>query len=219
VSFTANALINAAAGKEVEELKDGAAIKLAAFFTGKSEESLRKSNELAKGEHENGNTVKYPLEGDNYVVASRFLIDAALGEFKSLGVKVGGRVLTVTNKGPTGGGSPHTPSVLTPPRNAANLIGGPLEHATQVSGRFSLLGPKGATLYRADNRGNITSYAVYDSQGMIIKRVDVTGAAHAGVPTPHVIEYGRNTLPDGSVRVQSPSTKAPPRSVNPEEIP
>ncbi|MFJ2711946.1 hemagglutinin repeat-containing protein [Pseudomonas sp. NPDC087346] len=219
VSFTANALINAAAGKEVEELKDGAAIKLAAFFTGKSEESLRKSNELAKGEHENGNTVKYPLEGDNYVVASRFLIDAALGEFKSLGVKVGGRVLTMTNKGPTGGGSPHTPSVLTPPRNAANLIGGPLEHATQVSGRFSLLGPKGATLYRADNRGNITSYAVYDSQGMIIKRVDVTGAAHAGVPTPHVIEYGRNTLPDGSVRVQSPSTKAPPRSVNPEEIP
>ncbi|NHX02172.1 hemagglutinin repeat-containing protein [Pseudomonas koreensis] len=219
VSFTANALINAAAGKEVEELKDGAAIKLAAFFTGKSEESLRKSNELAKGEHENGNTVKYPLEGDNYVVASRFLIDAALGEFKSLGVKVGGRILTVTNKGPTGGGSPHTPSVLTPPRNAANLIGGPLEHATQVSGRFSLLGPKGATLYRADNRGNITSYAVYDSQGMIIKRVDVTGAAHAGVPTPHVIEYGRNTLPDGSVRVQSPSTKAPPRSVNPEEIP
>ncbi|WP_225137889.1 hemagglutinin repeat-containing protein [Pseudomonas putida] len=219
VSFTANALINAAAGKEVEELKDGAAIKLAAFFTGKSEESLRKSNELAKGEHGNGNTVKYPLEGDNYVVASRFLIDAALGEFKSLGVKVGGRVLTVTNKGPTGGGSPHTPSVLTPPRNAANLIGGPLEHATQVSGRFSLLGPKGATLYRADNRGNITSYAVYDSQGMIIKRVDVTGAAHAGVPTPHVIEYGRNTLPDGSVRVQSPSTKAPPRSVNPEEIP
>ncbi|WP_223849625.1 hemagglutinin repeat-containing protein [Pseudomonas koreensis] len=111
VSFTANALINAAAGKEVEELKDGAAIKLAAFFTGKSEESLRKSNELAKGEHENGNTVKYPLEGDNYVVASRFLIDAALGEFKSLGVKATGRVLEVSRKtgGKNSGSDPASP--------------------------------------------------------------------------------------------------------------
>jgi filamentous hemagglutinin len=112
VSFTANALINAAAGKEVEELKDGAAIKLAAFFTGQSEESLRKRNELAKGEHENGNTVKYPLEGDNYVVASRFLIDAALGEFKALGVKGVGRVLEVTRKTGgkrTGSDKPPTP--------------------------------------------------------------------------------------------------------------
>ncbi|WP_236190328.1 hemagglutinin repeat-containing protein [Pseudomonas paraglycinae] len=218
VSMVTNALINFAAGKQVEELKDGAAINLAAFFTETPEDSLRESNKHAKDEHRKGN-IKYPLDGNNYVVAARFLVDAALGEFKSLGVKVGGRVLSMTNKGSAGGGSPHTPPPFPPPRNAANLIGGPLEHATQVSGRFSLLGPKGATLYRADNRGNITSYAVYDAEGMIIKRVDVTGAPHAGVPTPHVIEYGRNTLPDGSVRVQSPSTKAPPRSVTPEEIP
>ncbi|MFJ2486387.1 hemagglutinin repeat-containing protein [Pseudomonas sp. NPDC087639] len=217
VSMTANALINAAAGKEVEELKDGAAIKLAAFFTGKSEESLRKSNELAKGEHENGNTAKYPLEGNTYVVASRFLIDAALGEFKALGVKATGRVLTMTGKG--GAPSPHTP-VMNPPRNAANLAGGPLERGIKFSGHFpNEGGPKSGTFYRANNRGEITSYAVYDAEGRILKRVDITGKAHAGVPTPHVIEYGRNTLPDGSIRVQSPSTKNPPRPMNPEEMP
>jgi filamentous hemagglutinin len=54
---------------------------------------------------------------------------------------------------------------------------------------------------------------------MIIKRVDVTGVAHAGVSTPHVIEYGRNTLPDGTVRVQSPSSKLAPRPATLGEIP
>ncbi|WP_420107863.1 polymorphic toxin type 24 domain-containing protein [Kluyvera genomosp. 2] len=65
----------------------------------------------------------------------------------------------------------------------------------------------------------MTSYATYDANGMIIKRVDVSGAAHGGVPTPHVIEYGRNTLPNGQVRVQSPSTKSLPRPVKVDEIP
>lgn len=116
-------------------------------------------------------------------------------------------------------GAKQVSAALTP-RNAANLSGGPLQSASRVSGRFKLDGgPPNTTLYRADNQGNITSYAVYDSEGMILRRVDVTGAAHANVPTPHVIEYGRNKLPDGSVRVQSPSTKLPPRPAKPEEIP
>ncbi|MDF9617968.1 polymorphic toxin type 24 domain-containing protein [Pseudomonas entomophila] len=58
-----------------------------------------------------------------------------------------------------------------------------------------------------------------DEHGRILKRVDVTGAAHAGVPTPHVLEYGRNTLPNGVVRVNSPSSKLPPRPATAEEIP
>ncbi|MFI8225071.1 hemagglutinin repeat-containing protein [Pseudomonas sp. NPDC085632] len=158
VSFTANALINAAAGKEVEELKDGAAIKLAAFFTGQSEESLRKSNELAKGEHENGNTVKYPLEGDNYVVASRFLIDAALGEFKALGVKATGRVLEVSRK--TGGKNSGSDPASPPTRPQVTKIekmedffnqpgfGGQLADATRkTSKRF-----QGQTVYQATEK-------------------------------------------------------------------
>ncbi|EPM0022250.1 polymorphic toxin type 24 domain-containing protein [Citrobacter farmeri] len=68
------------------------------------------------------------------------------------------------------------------PRNATNLKGGPLERASQVSGRFSIEnGPVNGTVYRADNKGNITSYATYDANGMIIKRVDVTGTAHGGI--------------------------------------
>lgn len=105
------------------------------------------------------------------------------------------------------------------PRKVGNLAGGPLESATQVSGRFKLEGgPANGTQYRADNQGNITSYATYDANGMIIKRVDVTGAAHNGVPTPHVLEYGRNTLPNGQVRVQSAGI-GDPRPATPSEIP
>ncbi|WP_164341921.1 hemagglutinin repeat-containing protein [Pseudomonas viridiflava] len=106
------------------------------------------------------------------------------------------------------------------PRNASDLAGGPLQNAAQISGRFKLDGgPVNGTVYRADNQGNITSYAVYDSAGMIVKRVDVTGVAHANVQTPHVIEYGRNKLPDGTIRVQSPSTKLAPRPAKSDEIP
>ncbi|WP_273839494.1 polymorphic toxin type 24 domain-containing protein, partial [Providencia rettgeri] len=124
----------------------------------------------------------------------------------------------------SGGNTPSTPNSGNNqqrlPRNATNLVGGPLERAQQVSGRFQIEGgPKNGTVYRADNQGNITSYATYDSNGMITKRVDVTGAAHGGVATPHVIEYGRNVLPNGQVRVQSPSTKALPRPVREDEIP
>jgi filamentous hemagglutinin len=106
------------------------------------------------------------------------------------------------------------------PRNARNLVGGPLEGGTQVSRNFILEGgPVNGVLYRADNQGNINSYATYDSVGMVLKRVDVTGKPHLSVPTPHVIEYGRNTLPDGTVRVQSPSTKLAPRPIRPDEVP
>lgn len=50
-----------------------------------------------------------------------------------------------------------------------------------------------------------------------MKRVDVAGAAHYGVPTQHVLEYGRNHLPDDSIRVQTPRTD--PRFAIREEIP
>ncbi len=110
-------------------------------------------------------------------------------------------------------------SKLPTPRNTNDLKGGPLENAAQVSGKFPLEnGPKNTTIFRAENNGTITSYAVYDSAGMIIKRVDVTGKPHAGVPTPHVLEYGRNSLPDGTIRVDTPSGSKP-RTALPNEIP
>ncbi|WP_416210637.1 polymorphic toxin type 24 domain-containing protein [Frankia sp. Cas8] len=45
----------------------------------------------------------------------------------------------------------------------------------------------------------ITNYAVYDEDGIILRRVDLTGVAHGGVETPHVQEFTRNVTPDGRV--------------------
>jgi len=105
------------------------------------------------------------------------------------------------------------------PRKVGNLKGGPLENATQVNGRFTMIGgPRNGTVYRADNAGNITSYATYDAYGMIIKRVDVSGPPHNGVNTPHVLDYGRNVRPDGTVEVQSKGL-GDPRPATSGEIP
>lgn len=105
------------------------------------------------------------------------------------------------------------------PRVEGNLAGGPLGNAQKHSGKFNENGPANGVLYRADNKGNITSYAVYGADGIILKRVDVTGATHAGVPTPHVVTYGRNVAPGGIVRAKEPSTKSRPRPAYVEEIP
>ena len=80
---------------------------------------------------------------------------------------------------------------------------------TQVSGYFPLDGASArAVLYRKDG-SNITSYIVYDDNGRAIKRVDVTGKAHAGVQTPHVVEYRHNQNPAGNIFVQAERTVRP----------
>ena len=112
------------------------------------------------------------------------------------------------------------------PRTANNLTGGPLVGATQTQGHFPLEGgPPNGKLFRAKNTGEITSYATYDANGIIIKRVDVdpTGAPHRGVEPPHVITYGRNSYTDKNgvtiTRAQKPDTKAYPSPARIDEIP
>lgn len=81
---------------------------------------------------------------------------------------------------------------------ASNLIA----NGSQVRGYFPLDGASAREVrYRMDG-SNITSYIVYDDNGRAIKRVDVTGKAHAGVPTPHVVEYKHNQNPAGYIFVQ-----------------
>ncbi len=95
---------------------------------------------------------------------------------------------------------------------ASNLIG----TGTRVSGNFPLdRASARAVLYRMDG-SNITSYIVYDDNGRAIKRVDVTGKAHAGVPTPHVVECRHNKNPSGNVFVQLEKIVRP---ATPDEIP
>jgi filamentous hemagglutinin len=107
LSMTANGLLNAAYGDKIDELKDLAAIKLAAKLLGEKEENLTKLHETAKQEHEGGNE-EYKYDGDGYVVATRFLIDAVLGEFKSIGMKAVTRTVAVVKKDPADIlGGPH----------------------------------------------------------------------------------------------------------------
>ncbi|GAB3816276.1 polymorphic toxin-type HINT domain-containing protein [Kribbella italica] len=67
-----------------------------------------------------------------------------------------------------------------------------------IGGAIDEGGPKGGVYIRRRD-GAVTNYAVYDSEGTILRRVDLTGAAHRGVETPHVQEYSRNVAPNGKI--------------------
>ncbi|WP_158618973.1 polymorphic toxin-type HINT domain-containing protein [Micromonospora sp. M71_S20] len=70
-----------------------------------------------------------------------------------------------------------------------------------VGGAIDAGGPPNGILYRMRD-GQITNYAVYGPDGMITRRVDLTGEAHRGadgrpVPTPHIQEWSHDEAPDG----------------------
>jgi hypothetical protein len=79
-------------------------------------------------------------------------------------------------------------------------------------------GPPGGTLYKQDPQtGQITNYTTYDADGNAIKRVDLTGRPHGGVPTPHVVEYDTNFNPNtGQIFVRQQRHVRP---ATPDEIP
>lgn len=90
-----------------------------------------------------------------------------------------------------------------------------IANGIQVTGRFDLMGASPREVrYRLDG-SNVTSYIVYDDDGQAIKRVDLTGKAHAGILTPHVVEYKHNRSPTGRIFVQQEKTVRP---ATPEEI-
>jgi hypothetical protein len=88
----------------------------------------------------------------------------------------------------------------------------------RVSGRFPDRAGPNEILYRVDPvTGEVTYYQIYDANGLPVQRVDLVGATHGGIPTPHVQMYTRGRI--------NPSTglpfvnKGPVRSATPNEIP
>lgn len=105
---------------------------------------------------------------------------------------------------------------------------GPLPHArdlirngTEIRGRqLPNQSTPNSVLYKRDPQtGNVTNYTVYDDAGNAIKRVDLTGRSHGGVPTPHVTTYRVERHPQtGQVFVKE-NRGVLPREATPEEIP
>ncbi len=91
-----------------------------------------------------------------------------------------------------------------------------LSSGSQVSGNFPLDGATPREVKYRKNGASYTSYIVYDDNGRAIKRVDVTGRAHGGIATPHVVEYKHNSNPSGQIFVQPERMVRPTR---PEEVP
>ncbi|GHD54181.1 hypothetical protein GCM10010317_037900 [Streptomyces mirabilis] len=85
----------------------------------------------------------------------------------------------------------------TDPLGLAPKCGIDLSNATPYSGRFPKSAKPNEVLVRRKDDGTVTAYAVYDDQGLPVKRVDVdpNSAPHGGVPAPHVLETHKNVNP------------------------
>ncbi|MEA2232114.1 MAG: hypothetical protein QOD83_1930, partial [Solirubrobacteraceae bacterium] len=105
-----------------------------------------------------------------------------------------------------------------PQEAAARPIDNVLGSARQVRGKFpDTAGPNEVLIRRHPETGAPTHYQIYDGAGRPIRRVDLTGAAHGGVPTPHVVEYTTHVNPKtGEVFVRKDRMVRP---ANPDEIP
>jgi hypothetical protein len=79
-------------------------------------------------------------------------------------------------------------------------------------------GPPNGYLVKRDPQGAVTNYIEYDADGNAVKRVDLTGATHAGVPTPHVVDYDINVNPTTGEKFPRPNNRNV-RPATPEEIP
>ncbi|KRP76623.1 hemagglutinin repeat-containing protein [Pseudomonas lactis] len=93
VSVVAHAAAEAVAGDQYREFKESKAIELAAKLTDRTVETMREFHAEAKADSDN------LLHGDEYVVATEFLMDAVLGEVKSLAVKGGSKIFANDSKG------------------------------------------------------------------------------------------------------------------------
>jgi Bacterial toxin 24 len=107
------------------------------------------------------------------------------------------KIYTDSSTGPTGG------------------FTGPISGGRPHRGDFPRTAEPDGILVRTGNDGKVNSYEVYGPDGLPMKRVDVRGRAHGGIPTPHVQEFERNTDPATGREF---ITKGEVREVTPDEV-
>lgn len=100
----------------------------------------------------------------------------------------------------------RAPGAAAPRPAVAPQVGTVIRNAPSVQGRFPQTAAPNATLVRRNSNGNPTSYQVYGPDGLPIKRVDLQGRTHGGIPTPHVQEFDRNTNPSTGQVYVNPGT-------------
>jgi hypothetical protein len=99
---------------------------------------------------------------------------------------------------------------------AADAATSAIASSRTLRGRFPRAAHDGEILVRRGPDGRITNYQVYGSDGLPLKRVDLTGRSHAGVATPHVVEFERHVNPATGEVFLRPDKVA--RPATPEEL-
>lgn len=97
--------------------------------------------------------------------------------------------------------APNHHGYVTNPLSLSDVLGlqcgMDMSTATKHSGRFPKTAGPDEVLVRRKDDGSVTAYAVYDSDGAMLKRVDVDldSAVHDGIPPPHVVDMVKHVNP------------------------
>ncbi|WEJ03180.1 hemagglutinin repeat-containing protein [Pseudomonas sp. FJ2-5-13] len=196
VSVVAHAAAEAVAGDQYREFKESKAIELAAKLTDRTVETMKGFHAEAKADPDN------LLHGNEYVVATEFLMDAVLGEVKSLSVKAGSKVFANGPKEIAGTAKTGGPDLVEKKGTFPDeVFTGKKPHQTTPG-----------TETTAQERYNPAtgklekSVIEYDQYGRQVKRTDYTNhgygdkgkpAEYHSDPHTHTYEYGPGYGPKG----------------------
>ncbi len=196
VSVVAHAAAEAVAGDQYREFKESKAIELAANLTDRTVETMRGFHAEAKADPDN------LLHGDKYVVATEFLMDAVLGEVKSLGVKTGSKIFANGPKEVAGTAKTGQPELVEKKGTFPDeVFTGKKPHQTTPG-----TGSTAQERYNPATGKLEKSVIEYDQYGRQVKRTDYTNhgygnkgkpAEYHSDPHTHTYEYGPGYGPKG----------------------
>lgn len=123
VTLAGNMVMDWLLGDEIAAVKEAGAIAVAAGLSGETRAETREYHEQAKAGYASGSEEHF-APGDEYVLASQFLIELVAGDLGSLGRKVAGKTAGVVS-GAGGKGSPLPTASKTPASNGLDYQSNP----------------------------------------------------------------------------------------------